>query len=83
MLIEQLITLNIIDENQQVVIMAGDVNDPIRGFTGILRNIPAEHRQLELWTINAMSESRRKNWNLNKDGWIEIWVTEMFTWVFD
>lgn len=66
--------LNLFDENEQIVVMNGDVNYPNRIYTGNLWSIPNNILELEVWQICSMGERRRKMWNLNKYGWIEIWI---------
>lgn len=75
MTIKSLIDLNILDENEQVVILNGDVNCPNRLYTGYLHNIPTDMLNgLEVELVSAMGERRREKWQLNKYGWMEIWV---------
>jgi hypothetical protein len=62
------------DENEQVVILKGDVNYPNRLYTGYLWKIPSKVFELKIEQISSMGEHRRTMWNLNKYGWIEIWV---------
>lgn len=75
MTIKNLIDLNILDENEQVVILNGDVNCPNRLYTGYLHNIPKDiQNTLHIDFISSMGEHRRASWNLNKYGWMEIWA---------
>lgn len=76
MTIEQLKGLSIYDENERVVLMKGDVNDPTRIFTGTLHEIPAEYHPLRIWMVGAMSDRRRTKWGLNDCGWTELWIDE-------
>lgn len=66
----------IYDGNEQVVVLFGDVNCPIRKFTGRFCEIPEDVLSLEFWTVGAMGERRRTGWNLNKYGWTEIWLED-------
>lgn len=74
MTIKEIINANIYDENEQVVIMEGDVNDPTRVYTGILNEIPEDYLNTVVEQVSSMSENRRAGWNLNKYGWTEIWI---------
>lgn len=77
MTIKELMESKLYDENEQVVVILninGDINSLHRLFTGKLSNIPTELQEKIIEQISAMGESRRKTWNLNKYGWIEIWV---------
>lgn len=74
MTIKEIINANIYDENEQVVIMEGDVNDPTRVYTGILNEIPEDYLNTVVEQVSSMSENRRAKWNLNKYGWTEIWI---------
>ena len=74
MLIKEFINCNLYDENEQVVILRGDVNYPTRLYTGYLCEIPDKYMDKEIWVITAMSETRRALWTLNKNGWTEIWL---------
>lgn len=75
MTIKSLIDLNILDENEQVVILNGDVNCPNRLYTGYLQNIPSGMQDgLKVEQISSMGEHRRASWNLNRYGWMEIWA---------
>jgi len=74
MQIKDLINSNLYDENEQVVILHGDVNNPTREYTGRLSEVPTELQDLEIEMISSLGEIRRTRWNLNKYGWFEIWV---------
>ena len=74
MKIRELMESPLFDENEQVVILHGDVNNPVRPYTGRIANIPTEFQELEIEQIASMGEHRRSKWNLNKYGWLEIWV---------
>ena len=74
--IKDMINSKLFDENEQVVILKGDVNNPIRPYTGRIINLPEEFQELNIEQISSMGEIRRSKWNLNKYGWLEIWVEE-------
>ena len=74
MIIKNLIESELFDENEQVVILNGDVNKPKRFYTGYLHKIPTEIFELKIEHIASMGERRRTMWNLNKYGWLEIWI---------
>lgn len=74
MIIKNMIESELFDENEQVVILNGDVNNPKRIYTGYLHKIPTEMFTLKIEQIAAMGEHRRTMWNLNKYGWLEIWI---------
>lgn len=74
MTIKELVETRLYDENEQVMVLSGDVNTPHRPYTGRLVNLPAELQDLEIIQISAMGEFRRNQFNLNKYGWTEIWV---------
>lgn len=74
MTIKSLINLSLLDENEQVVILNGDVNCPTRLYTGYLHKIPNNLLDLHVDFISSMGEHRRTSWNLNKYGWMEIWA---------
>lgn len=65
---------NIYDDNEQIVLLSGDVNRPNRHYTGRLCNTPDALLNSQIDFVSAMPESRRKNWNLNRYGWTEIWI---------
>lgn len=74
MTIKELMESNLYDENEQVVVLYGDVSIPSRPFTGRLSEIPCELHQKRVEAISSMGELRRNKWNLNKYGWTEIWI---------
>ena len=75
MTIKNLKDLNIFDDNEQVVILNGNVNCPNKIYTGYFHNIPKDMLTLlEIELVSSMSESRRNAWQLNRYGWTEIWV---------
>lgn len=76
MTIAELKALGIINENEQIVVFSGDVSNPHRLYEGRLCNIPAELDDKKVWEISAMGERRRERYNLNKYGWLEIWLEE-------
>lgn len=76
MTIKKLMENQLYDENEQVVILFGDVNNPHRPYTGRLSEIPSELHEKEIESISAMGESRRNRWQLNQYGWLEIWIAE-------
>ena len=74
MQIKDLIESNLFDENEQIVILHGDVNNPIRPYTGRISDIPINLQKLKVGQVASMGEHRRNNWSLNQYGWLEIWV---------
>lgn len=76
MKIKAIVESKLFDENEQVVILKGDVNCPTRLYTGYLHQIPSEFYEWKIEQISAMGEHRRANWHLNKYGWTEIWIEE-------
>jgi len=74
MLIKNLIELNIYDENEQIIILSGDVENPIIHYKGRLCNISDEFINKSVIQIAAMGESRREKLMLNKYGWTEFWL---------
>lgn len=76
MKVSDIVSSNVYDENEQVVVLYGNVNAPHRPFTGRLSNIPTDLHDKEVSTISAMGELRRNRWNLNQYGWLEIWIEE-------
>lgn len=74
MTIKEIINLSLFDEYEQVVILYGDAENPNRPYTGYLSNIPTEFHNWVVEQIASMGETRRTKWNLNKYGWLEIWV---------
>lgn len=80
MKIKDMVSSGIFDENEQVAVLYTDlshgVNNPFRPYTGRLSNVPEELQEKEIENLSAMGESRREKWNLNKYGWMEIWIDE-------
>lgn len=76
MKVKEIIESKLFDENEQVTVLKGDVNCPSRLYTGYLHQIPSELYKFKIEQISAMGEYRRINWNLNKYGWMEIWIEE-------
>lgn len=76
MTIKELMDNKLYDENEQIVVLFGDLNCPHRPYTGRLSEIPCELHGKNIETISAMGELRRNKWNLNKYGWTEIWIEE-------
>lgn len=76
MTIRGLLEIGLYDENEQVVILSGEVSSPVREFTGRLVNTPAELLGREIEQVSAMGETRRDQYKLNKYGWTEIWIEE-------
>lgn len=76
MKVKEIIKSNLYDENEQVVILHGDVNKPNRPYTGRMSSIPEKFYDKEVSLISSMGEFRRNKWNLNKYGWTEIWIEE-------
>lgn len=76
MKVKDIMDSKVFDENEQIVILYGNVNTPSRPYTGRLSNVPKELQEKEIDTISAMGELRRTKWNLNKYGWMEIWIDE-------
>ena len=76
MIIKELIESSLFDENEQVVILYGDVQNPYRLYTGYLSEIPTDIQDKKIEQISAMGEERRKKWSLNSYGWLEIWMKE-------
>ena len=76
MKIGELIDLKLYDENEQVVILAGECEPPRRLYDGYFWRIPEALRALEIRELSSMSEYRRKQWKLNDYGWLEIWTAE-------
>ena len=74
MIIKDIMESKIFDENEQIVILEGYVDNPKRLYTGRLRRIPEELHELKVELIASMGERRRNEWNLNKYGWLEIWI---------
>ena len=76
MTIKEIIEMSLFDDYEQVVILYGDVDNPNRPYTGYLSEIPIEFHSLKVEQIASMGELRRTKWNLNKYGWLEIWLEE-------
>ena len=76
MTIKELMESNLYDDNQQIVILYGNVNNPHRPYTGRLSEVPAELLDKKIELLSSMGESRRSRWNLNQYGWMEVWVEE-------
>ena len=76
MTIKELMENKLFDENEQVIIMYGDVNNPHKEYMGRLLNTTEELHNKKIENISAMGEHRRTQWNLNKYGWMEIWIKE-------
>lgn len=74
MTIENIINLSLFDEFEQVVILHGDVDNPSRPYMGYLSKIPKEFYNWKVEQVASMGERRRNTWNLNKYGWLEIWI---------
>lgn len=76
MTIKDIIELKIFDENEQVVVLKGNVNYPTIFFAGWLHKMPSNMFELKVELISSMSEHRRTMLKLNKYGWIELWIDE-------
>ena len=76
MTIKDIIELKIFDENEQVVVLKGNVNNPIILYTGWLHKTPSNMFGLKVEQISSMGEHRRTMLKLNKYGWIELWGDE-------
>ena len=76
MTIKELMENKLYDEDEQIVILFGDVNCPNRPYTGRLSEIPNELHDKNIESISAMGELRRNRWHLNQYGWTEIWIEE-------
>ncbi len=76
MTIKELMESELYDENEQIVILYGDVNNPNRQYTGRLSEVSSELHEKKIENISAMGEFRRKKWNLNQYGWTEVWIEE-------
>ena len=74
MTIKELIENKLYDENEQVVIMYGNVNNPTKLYIGRLLEIPTNLQYIKIEQIASMGETRRTKWNLNKYGSTEIWI---------
>lgn len=74
--IKTIVESNLFDENEQVVILSGDVNNPNRHYTGYLYQIPNNLFERKIELVASMGEKRRASWNLNKYGWLEIWLED-------
>lgn len=77
MKINDLQRMPIFAENEQVAVFSEDMNIP-HGllYEGCLCNVPEELLDKEIWAVSAMSERRRERYNLNKYGWLEIWIED-------
>ena len=76
MTISELLDNKLYDENEQIVVLYGDVSCPHRPYTGRLSEIPIELYKKKIESISAMGELRRNTWHLNQYGWTEIWIEE-------
>lgn len=74
MTIKEIIELSLFDEYEQVAILYGDVDNPNRPYTGYISKIPTEFYDWKVEQVASMGELRRTRWNLNKYGWLEVWV---------
>jgi hypothetical protein len=74
--IKNIVESKLFDENEQVVILSGDANYPNRHYTGYLYQIPSELFDKKVELVSSMGERRRNTWNLNKYGWLEIWLED-------
>lgn len=76
MTIKDITELKMFDKNEQVVVLKGNVNNPIIFYTGRLHKTPSNMFELKVEQISSMSEHRRAMLKLNKYGWIELWIDE-------
>lgn len=76
MKINDLQRMPIFAENEQVVVFSEDIISPHKLYEGCLCNVPEELLDKEIWAVSPMSERRRELYNLNKYGWLEIWVED-------
>lgn len=74
MTIENIIKSSLFDKFEQVAILYGDVDNPNRPYTGYLSEIPTKFYNWKVEQVASMGERRRNTWNLNKYGWLEIWI---------
>lgn len=72
--IKNIINLGIYDENEQIIILSGDVDNHVIQYKGKLCDIPDDFMEKSIYQISAMGESRREKYKLNKYGWTEIWL---------
>ena len=76
MTIGELQNLNIYDENEQIVVLSGDITAPKIEYSGKLVDTPDDVKALGILQVSAVGEIRREALQLNKFGWTEIWITE-------
>ena len=74
MTIKTLLETNLFDENEQIIILEGDVNYPTVHFKGYLHEVPTELQGLKIEQLSSMGKHRRNQFHLNHHGWTEIWV---------
>lgn len=74
MTIKNIMDMSLFDESEQVVILYGDVDNPSRPYIGYISKIPTEFHDWKVEQVASMGEYRRNTWNLNKYGWLEIWI---------
>lgn len=72
--IKNIISLGIYDDNEQVAILSGDVDNPTIHYKGRLCDLSDDFMNKSIYQIAAMGESRREKLMLNKYGWTEIWL---------
>ena len=78
MTIEELQTTKIIDENEYVCILEGDVSYPKRVFVGRLYNIPEKllSKSIQESGVGAMTVRRRNSLYLSPHEWLQIWIED-------
>ena len=78
MTIGELQQSKIIDENEFVCILKGDVNNPCRVYKGRFFGVPEQlfDKEIQNEGVGAMRNRRRESLYLESHQWLEIWIED-------